>query len=56
MYCKNLNKGNFTQHKRDQETYVIWKRKNSLARITLLSHMEDDLLIEYEVYKTTQEM
>ena len=44
------------QHRRDQEAYVAWKNKNSLARITLLSGMQDDLLIEYEVFQTAYEM
>ena len=35
---------------------MAWKKKNSLARITLMSCMQDDLLIEYEVYQTAQEM
>ena len=30
--------------------------KNSLARIMLLSCMQDDLMIEYEVYQTSHEM
>ena len=32
------------------------KKKSSLTRITLLSYMQDDLLIEYEVYQTAHEM
>ena len=32
--------GNKAQHKRDREAYEAWKRKNSLARIMLLSSME----------------
>ena len=35
---------------------MAWKKMNSLTRITLLSCMQDDLLIEYEVYQTTHEM
>ena len=31
-------------------------QKYSLARITLLSCMQDDLMIEYEVYQTSHEM
>ena len=48
--------GSSAQHRRDQEAYVAWKKKNSLARITLLSGMQDDLLIEYEVFQTAHEM
>ena len=35
---------------------MAWKKKNSLAHITLLSYRQDDLLIEYEVYQTAHEM
>ena len=35
---------------------MAWKKMNSLTRITLLSCMQDDLLIEYKVYKTAHEM
>ena len=48
--------GNSAQHRKDQETYVAWKKKNSLACITLLSCMQDDLLIKHEVYQTAHEM
>ena len=36
--------GNMAQHRRDYETYETWKRKNSLARIILLSSMDDDVM------------
>ena len=45
-----------TQHKRDIETYNAWKRKNSLARITLLSSMENDVMHEYHKYDMTIEL
>ena len=37
---------------------LMWsgRKNNYLTRITLLSCMQDDLLIEYEVYQTTHEM
>ena len=37
---------------------LMWhlSQKKSLARITLLSCMQDDLMIEYEVYQTSHEM
>lgn len=53
---EELEKGTSAQHSRDQKAYVVWKKKNALARITLLSFMEDDLLIKYEVYKTAHKM
>ena len=31
--------GNSAQHRRDQEAYVAWKKKNPLAHIKLLSCM-----------------
>ncbi|KAI9197988.1 hypothetical protein LWI28_008112 [Acer negundo] len=48
--------GNTTQHMRDMETYQTWKRKNSMARITMLSNMTDALMCEYEEFDTTQDM
>ena len=33
-----------------------WKKKISLARITWLSCMQYNLLIEYDIYQTTHEM
>ena len=35
---------------------MAWKKKSFLTHITLLRYMQDDLLIEYKVYKTTREM
>ncbi|ESQ38716.1 hypothetical protein EUTSA_v10029402mg, partial [Eutrema salsugineum] len=46
--------GTTTQHEKDQQTYVVWKRKNSIARITLLSCMQDDLMCEFEEYETAK--
>ena len=34
----------------------MWSGRKKLACITLLNYMQDDLLIEYGVYKTTREM
>ena len=56
ILCKNLNKGilpNIEEIRR-----LMWPRrkKNSLARITLLSCMQDNLLIDYEVYQIAHEM
>ena len=36
--------GNTAQHKRDKESYDAWSRKNKIARITLLSNMENDIM------------
>ena len=48
--------GNSAQHRRDHEAYMAWKKKSSLARITFLNCIQDDLLIKYEVYQTPHEM
>ena len=48
--------GNSAQHRRDHEAYMAWKKKSSLARITFLNCIQDDLLIKYEVYQTAHEM
>ena len=38
------------------EAYQFWKRKNSNAHIMLLSCTQDDLMCEFEEYRTTHEM
>ena len=48
--------GNTAQHRRDLEAYQAWKKKNSIARITLLSSMQDDLMCEFEEHVTAQGM
>ena len=48
--------GNTAQHKRDREAYEAWKRKNSLARITLLSSMENDIMREFRSYDLAMDM
>ena len=42
--------GTSAQHKRDREAFDSWKRKNSIARITLLSSMDDDVMREFCQY------
>ena len=41
---------------RDLEAYNAWKKKNSLARITLLSSMENDVMREYQKYNVAVEL
>ena len=41
---------------RDRRAYDIWKRKNSLARITLLSSMENDLMREFKDHDVAKTM
>lgn len=48
--------GTTTQHERDKEAYTAWKRKNNIARITMLSSMNDDLMCEFEEYDTAKGM
>ena len=48
--------GNTTQHKRDRETYETWKRKDSLALITFLSSMDDDVMHEFQRYINAKDM
>ncbi|OMO83920.1 hypothetical protein COLO4_22322 [Corchorus olitorius] len=48
--------GSTAQHKRDQEAFQAWKRKNNIVRITLLSYMTDEFICEFEEYGTTQGM
>ncbi|KAI9194653.1 hypothetical protein LWI28_007982 [Acer negundo] len=38
------------------ETYQTWKRKNSLACITMLSSMTNTLMCEYDGFDTAQDM
>ena len=35
---------------------MAWKKNSSLAHITLLNCMQDDLLIKYEVYQIAHEV
>ncbi|XP_071725008.1 uncharacterized protein [Rutidosis leptorrhynchoides] len=48
--------GNTVQHKRDKEAFAAWKRKNSLARITLLSSMENDVMRKFRRFENAKEM
>ena len=48
--------GNTTKHRRDCEAYQTWKKKNSTARIMLLSSMDDDIMRELRKYEITKDM
>ena len=48
--------GNTAQHKRDKDAFAVWKRKNSLARITLLSSMDNDVMWEFRRFENAKEM
>ncbi|XP_031284645.1 probable transcription factor At1g11510 [Pistacia vera] len=44
------------QHRRDRAAYDIWKKKNSTARITLLSSMDNDLMKKYRDYELAKDI
>jgi len=48
--------GNTVQHRRDHEAYEAWKNNNSLACITLLSSMDNDLIREFRVYANAKDL
>ena len=41
---------------RSLDTYAAWHKKDSRARIILLSSMDDDLIVEYQQYQTAKEV
>ncbi|XP_052181953.1 uncharacterized protein LOC127794746 [Diospyros lotus] len=48
--------GTTAQHRRDRKVYNVWKKKNSITRITLLNSMENDIMREFKKYELTHEM
>ena len=48
--------GNTAQHRRDREAYDAWKRKNSLARLTLLSSIKNDIMWEFRSYDLAKDI
>ncbi|XP_075080296.1 uncharacterized protein LOC142165820 [Nicotiana tabacum] len=50
------DEGNTAQHKRDLETYNVWKKKDSTIREIIVSSVADDLIYECEQYPTAQAM
>lgn len=48
--------GNTVQHRRDLEAYQKWFKNDRCARFTMLSSMHNDLIGEFEQYKTAQEI
>ncbi|ESQ44830.1 hypothetical protein EUTSA_v10003344mg, partial [Eutrema salsugineum] len=55
-HMEEPEQGTTAQHEKDHEAYVVWKRKNSIACITLLSCMQDDLMCKFEEYGTAKGM
>jgi len=49
-------KGTTDKHISDSAAYESWKKKNSIARITLLSSMENDVMREFRKYDLAKEM
>ena len=56
MSIAEPEQGNTTQHRRDREAYETWKKKNSIALITLLSSMDDDIIREFRKYEIIKDM
>ena len=48
--------GNTTQHRKHREVDETWKKKNSTARITLLSSIDGDIMREFRKYEITKDM
>ena len=44
------------QYCRAVDAYTAWHKKDSRARIILLSSMDDDLMVEYQQYHTAKEV
>ncbi|XP_070032112.1 uncharacterized protein [Nicotiana tomentosiformis] len=47
---------NIAQHRREREAYDSWKKKNSTARITLLSTLDDDILRDFKVHQRVMDL
>ena len=48
--------GTTAQHRRDKEAFAAWKKKNSTARITLLSSMDNDIMREFRQHENAKDM
>ena len=48
--------GNTVQHKRDRDAFAAWKKKNSIAHITLPSSMENDIMWEFRRFENAKKM
>ncbi|KAG5548704.1 hypothetical protein RHGRI_014154 [Rhododendron griersonianum] len=48
--------GTTAQHRRDEQTYDVWCKKDKSTCFTLLSCMHDDPLEEFENFQTTKAM
>ncbi|XP_070005383.1 uncharacterized protein [Nicotiana sylvestris] len=48
--------GNTAQHRHKREAYDSWKKKNSIARIKLLSTLDDDILREFKDHQRAMDL
>ena len=44
--------GNNAQHRRDMEAYQVYKCKDRVARILMLSSMRNDLMLRFEKHRS----
>ena len=49
-----LEQDNIAQHRRDMEAYQVYKRKDRVARILLLSSMRNDIMLRFERHRSAQ--
>ena len=42
--------------RRDHDAYVVWKRKDAVARVTMLAAMTDDVICQFERHTTASAM
>jgi len=47
---------NTAQHKKDKDAFAAWKKKNSIARITFLCSIENDVMRELRRFKNVKDM
>ena len=45
--------GNITQHRRDMEAYQVYKRKDRVTHILMLSSMRNDLMLHFGKHRLT---
>ncbi|XP_065852337.1 uncharacterized protein [Euphorbia lathyris] len=48
--------GTISQHEKDLEAYVAWRKKNSTARIILLSAMDDVIAKQFQIYDNSMDL
>ncbi|XP_070020664.1 uncharacterized protein [Nicotiana sylvestris] len=47
---------NIARHRRECEAYDSWKKRNFIARITLLSTLDDDILREFKDHQRVMDL